>query len=73
MDEINENDIDLLERLVDVKKAIKTVLEGGQEYQIGNQKFKRADLTALYKLEKELTQRYNDSLYVHRAFIGWHR
>ena len=68
MDDI---ELDLLERLVEVKKAISTVLNGGQSYKIGNQEYKRADLNSLYKLEKELTMRYYNTNYTHRAYIGW--
>ena len=68
---MNETEIDTLERLTEVKKAISTILEGGQEYQIGNQKFRRADLKVLLEIEKQLTDRYLNTKYTHRAFVGW--
>lgn len=42
------------EQLAQVNEAIAAIEIGGQEYQIGSRRLKRADLSALYKRQKEL-------------------
>jgi len=44
------------EELQQVKNAIAAIEIGGQEYQIGSRRLKRADLSLLYKREKELKE-----------------
>ena len=46
----------LLERLQQVNDAIAAIEIGGQEYQIGTRRLKRADLSLLYQRQKELQQ-----------------
>jgi len=64
---------EIKERILEVRKAISVILAGGQEYQIGSKRLKRADLFQLQKLEKDLTSQYNDLVYVHRAYVGWRK
>lgn len=42
------------EELQQVNNAIAAIEIGGQEYQIGSRRLKRADLALLYKRQKEL-------------------
>ena len=42
------------EMLVEINKAILTILQGGQSYQIGSRKLTRADLSQLYKMRQEI-------------------
>lgn len=42
------------EQLAQVNEAIAAIEIGGQEYQIGSRRLKRADLGTLYKRQKEL-------------------
>ena len=42
------------EQLQQVNNAIAAIEIGGQEYQIGNRKLRRADLSLLYARQKEL-------------------
>lgn len=42
------------ERLAEVQAAISAVMTGGQEYQIGSRKVRRADLSQLQALESQL-------------------
>lgn len=42
------------EQLQQVNDAIAAIEIGGQEYQIGSRRLKRADLSLLYKRQKEL-------------------
>lgn len=42
------------EQLQQVKNAIAAIEIGGQEYQIGNRRLRRADLSLLYTRQKEL-------------------
>jgi hypothetical protein len=44
----------ILEQLQQVNDAIAAIEIGGQEYQIGSRRLKRADLSLLYKRQKEL-------------------
>ena len=47
------------ELLMQVNTAIRTVLIGGQSYQIGNRKLKRAELSLLRQMQKELQAEVN--------------
>lgn len=47
------------EMLVEINKAILTILQGGQSYQIGSRKLTRADLSQLYKMRQELESGMN--------------
>jgi len=44
------------EQLQQVNDAIAAIEIGGQEYQIGTRRLKRADLSLLYQRQKELKQ-----------------
>ncbi|OCX63601.1 peptidylprolyl isomerase [Lysinibacillus sp. AR18-8] len=44
----------ILEQLQQVNNAIAAIEIGGQEYQIGSRRLKRADLSLLYQRQKEL-------------------
>lgn len=44
------------EQLQQVNDAIAAIEIGGQEYQIGTRRLKRADLSLLYQRQKELQQ-----------------
>lgn len=44
----------ILEQLQQVNNAIASIEIGGQEYQIGSRRLKRADLSLLYQRQKEL-------------------
>lgn len=44
----------LEEQLNQINEAITAIEVGGQEYQIGSRRLKRADLSLLYKRQKEL-------------------
>lgn len=44
------------EQLQQVNDAIAAIEIGGQEYQIGTRRLRRADLSLLYKRQKELQQ-----------------
>lgn len=44
----------LEEQINQINEAITAIEIGGQEYQIGNRRLKRADLSLLYKRQKEL-------------------
>mgnify|MGYP005758999657 FL=1 len=44
------------EQLQQINNAITAIEIGGQEYQIGNRRLKRADLSLLYQRQKELMQ-----------------
>lgn len=44
------------EMLQQINNAITAIEIGGQEYQIGNRRLKRADLSLLYQRQKELMQ-----------------
>lgn len=46
----------LSEQLQQVNDAIAAIEIGGQEYQIGTRRLKRADLSLLYQRQKELQQ-----------------
>ena len=43
------------ELLMEVNKAIYTVLVGGQSYKIGSRQLTRADLNLLYSMKNDLT------------------
>ena len=43
------------ELLMEVNKAIYTVLVGGQSYKIGSRQLTRADLNLLYNMKNDLT------------------
>lgn len=45
--------------LVEINKAILTILQGAQSYQIGSRKITRADLSQLYKMRQELESGMN--------------
>ena len=47
------------EMLVEINKAILTILQGGQSYQIGSRKLTRADLSQLYKMRQEIESGLN--------------
>lgn len=47
------------EMLVEINKAILTILQGGQSYQIGSRKLTRADLSQLYKMRQEIESGMN--------------
>lgn len=42
------------ERLEEIQSAISMILAGGQSYKIGSRSLTRADLSMLYKMQKEL-------------------
>ena len=46
------------EELQQVNNAIAAIEIGGQEYQIGSRRLKRADLSVLYKRQKELKDQF---------------
>lgn len=46
----------IVEQLQQVNNAIAAIEIGGQEYQIGTRRLKRADLSLLYQRQKELQQ-----------------
>lgn len=46
----------IAEQLQQVNDAIAAIEIGGQEYQIGTRRLKRADLSLLYQRQKELQQ-----------------
>lgn len=48
------------EQLAQVKEAIAAIEIGGQEYQIGSRRLKRADLSLLYQRQKELQAMVTD-------------
>lgn len=47
------------EMLIEINKAILTILQGGQSYQIGSRKLTRADLSQLYKMRQEIESTMN--------------
>ncbi|CEG29808.1 hypothetical protein [Bacillus sp. B-jedd] len=49
----------LNEQLKQINEAITAIEIGGQEYQIGSRKLRRADLSLLYKRQKELEAQLN--------------
>lgn len=51
------------ELLKQVNEAIRTVLIGGQSYQIGSRKLTRADLSLLRQMQKELQAEVNAEAY----------
>ena len=61
------------EQLSEVQAAITAILVGGQEYQIGNKKLRRADLNELKKMEKDLQDRLDDESGTTRAYVAWGR
>lgn len=46
----------IVEQLQQVNDAIAAIEIGGQEYQIGTRRLKRADLSLLYQRQRELQQ-----------------
>ena len=54
MSDINAGTMTPEEMLVEVDKAIYTVLVGGQSYQIGSRKLTRADLKLLNEMKNDL-------------------
>jgi len=46
--------MNISEQLQQVNNAIAAIEIGGQEYQIGSRRLKRADLSLLYRRQKEL-------------------
>lgn len=48
--------LNISEQLQQVNDAIAAIEIGGQEYQIGTRRLKRADLSLLYQRQKELEQ-----------------
>lgn len=46
--------MNLEEQLKQIQEAITAIEIGGQEYQIGSRRLKRADLSLLYKRQREL-------------------
>jgi hypothetical protein len=49
----------LEEQLKQINDAITAIEIGGQEYQIGSRRLRRADLSLLYKRQKELEAQIN--------------
>ncbi|KYD02647.1 hypothetical protein B4102_0241 [Heyndrickxia sporothermodurans] len=49
----------LEEQLKQINDAITAIEIGGQEYQIGSRRLKRADLSLLYKRQRELQAQIN--------------
>lgn len=49
----------LQEQLQQINEAITAIEVGGQEYQIGNRRLKRADLSLLYQRQKDLQMQLN--------------
>lgn len=49
----------LEEQLIQINEAITMIEIGGQEYQIGSRKLKRADLSLLYERQKALQSQIN--------------
>jgi hypothetical protein len=49
----------LEEQLKQINEAITAIEIGGQEYQIGSRRLKRADLALLYKRQRELQAQIN--------------
>ncbi|MGP7817761.1 peptidylprolyl isomerase [Niallia sp. 01092] len=49
----------LEEQLQQINEAITAIEIGGQEYQIGTRRLRRADLSLLYKRQKELQDQIN--------------
>lgn len=47
------------EQLAQINEAITAIEIGGQEYQLGPMRLKRADLNLLYKRQKELQMQLN--------------
>ncbi|EFV78962.1 hypothetical protein HMPREF1013_00846 [Bacillus sp. 2_A_57_CT2] len=47
------------EQLKQINEAITAIEIGGQEYQIGSRRLKRADLSLLYKRQRELQSQLN--------------
>lgn len=62
------------EQLQQINNAITAIEIGGQEYQIGNRRLKRADLLLLYQRQKELMQQVatekSDETLLGNAFIA---
>lgn len=53
----NAEELDARYLLGETRKAIRTIMVGGQSYQIGSRKLTRANLTELWNAEKELAAR----------------
>ena len=54
-----DGNVSTVELLGEVNTAIRTVLIGGQSYQIGSRKLTRADLSLLRQMQKELQAEVN--------------
>ena len=52
--------MNIQEQLQQINNAIAAIEIGGQEYQIGSMRLKRADLSLLYQRQKELQQQLED-------------
>lgn len=62
------------EQLQQVNDAIAAIEIGGQEYQIGTRRLKRADLSLLYQRQKELQQQLevqrNDGMHLANTSVA---
>lgn len=66
--------MNIQEQLRQVNEAIAAIEKGGQEYQIGNRRLRRADLSLLYQRQKELqsqleAERY-DSIHLSNTSVA---
>ena len=59
------------ERLTEVQAAISAITTGGQEYQIGSRKVRRADLAQLQALESQLQTELASETYSTRVYAKW--
>lgn len=62
------------EQLKQINDAIAAIEIGGQEYQIGSRRLKRADLSLLYQRQKELQQQLEaekvDGMQLSNTFVA---
>ena len=49
------------QELVEIKKAISKILNGGQSYRIGNRTMTRADLKTLYDMQTKVENEIDES------------
>lgn len=59
------------ERLAEVQAAISAIATGGQEYQIGTRKVRRADLAQLQELERQLQNELASETSSTRVYAKW--
>lgn len=66
--------MNIIEQLQQINDAIAAIEIGGQEYQIGTRRLKRADLSLLYQRQKELQAQAeaekSDSLYLANTSVA---